>query len=119
MCGAKSGRCCVLEDMPPLVRVLLVSLAVLSPHTAFADEASGLSVDFRTTTGSQVFHLGEVIPIQVSFSSTAPDRYLAPCNLFLHLSFGELRCYFETPWQFTIFPAQGWQDRSSDLIPFT
>jgi hypothetical protein len=76
-------------------------------------------VDFRTTTGSQVFHLGEVIPIQVSFSSTAPDRYLAPCNLFWHEGFGFPQCYFATPWQFTITPAEGWQDRSADLIPVT
>ena len=119
MCSAKFDRCCVLEGMPPLVRALLVSLAILSPCTAFADEASGLSMDFRTTTGSQVFHLGEVIPIQVSFSSTAPDRYLAPCNLFWHQGFGFPLCYFATPWQFTITPAQGWQDISSYLIPFT
>ncbi len=105
--------------MPPLVRTLLLSLAVLSSHSAFAGEASGLSMDFRTTTGSHVFHLGEVIPIQVSLSSTAPDRYLAPCNLFWHPGFGFPQCYFATPWRFTITPGEGWQDRSSDLIPMT
>lgn len=102
-----------------MVRALLVSLALLSPRIAFARAASGLSMDFRTTTGSHVFHLGEVIPIQVSFSSTASHRYLAPCNLFWHPGFGFPQCYFATPWQFTITPAEGWQDRSSDLIPVT
>src|SRR5215472_12628100 len=105
--------------MPPLVRALLLLLAILSPHIAVAYDASGLSMDFHTTTGSTVFHLGEVIPIQVSFSSTKPHRYLAPCNLFWHPGFGFPQCYFATPWQFTITPAQGWQDRRLDLIPLT
>ena len=103
--------------MPPLVRALLLLLAVLSPHIAVAGEAHGLNMDFHTTTGSNVFHLGEVIPIQVSFSSTKPHRYLAPCNLFWHPGFGYPACYFATPWQFTITPAQGWRDTSSELIP--
>jgi len=101
-----------------LVKALLLLLAVLSGHSAFASEARGLKMDFRTTTGSTVFHIGEVIPIQVSFSSTKLHRYLAPCNLFWHPGFGFPHCYFATPWQFSITPAQGWQDRSSDLIPF-
>jgi hypothetical protein len=101
-------------DMSLLARALIVSLAVLSPCTAFADDASDLSMDFRTTTGSHVFHLGEVIPIQVSFTATKPDRYLAPCNLFWHESFGFPLCYFATPSQFSITPAQGWRDISSD-----
>jgi len=109
----------VLKDMPPLVRALLLLLAVLSSHIAVASEARGLKMDFHTSTGSTVFHIGEVIPIQVSFSSTKVHRYLAPCNLFWHPGFGFPQCYFATPWQFTITPAQGWQDRSSDLIPFT
>jgi hypothetical protein len=102
-----------------LVRALLLSLAVLSPHTTFAGEASGLGMDFKTTTGSNVFRIGEIIPIQVSFTATASDRYLAPCNLFWHEGFGFPLCYFETPRQFTITPAQGWRDISSYLIPFT
>ncbi len=102
-----------------MVKALLLWLAVLSPRIAFADEASGLSMDLRTTTGSNVFHIGEVIPIQVSVSSGKSHRYLAPCNLFWHPGFGFPRCYFATPWQFTITPAEGWQDRSADLIPLT
>ncbi|MGB8130663.1 MAG: hypothetical protein WCG81_12795 [Candidatus Angelobacter sp.] len=105
--------------MPPLVRAVLLLLAVLSSHIALADETSGLTMDFRTTSGSTVFHIGEVIPIQVSFSSTKVHRYLAPCNLFWHPGFGFPQCYFVTPWQFTITPAQGWQDRRLDLIPLT
>jgi len=101
------------------MRALLLLLAVLSSHVAVASEARGLKMDFRTTTGSTVFHIGEVIPIQVSFSSTRPHRYLAPCNLFWHPGFGFPQCYFATPWQFTITPAQGWQDRRLDLMPMT
>ncbi len=101
-----------------MVKALLLLLAVLSGHSAVASEARGLKMDFRTTTGSTVFHIGEVIPIQVSFSSTKLHRYLAPCNLFWHPGFGFPHCYFATPWQFSITPAQGWQDQSSDLIPF-
>lgn len=99
------------------IRALLVLLAVLSPHIAVAGEAHGLNMDFRTTTGSNVFHLGEVIPIQVSFSSTKPHRYLAPCNLFWHEGFGYPQCYFATFGQFSIIPAQGWRDTSLELIP--
>lgn len=100
-----------------MVKALLLWLAVLSPQIAFAGEASGLSMDFRTTNGSNVFHIGEVIPVQVSFSSAKSRRYLVPCNLFWRPGFGFPRCYFATPWQFTITPAGGWQDRSADLIP--
>jgi hypothetical protein len=105
--------------MPPLVKAILLLLAVLSGHSAVASEARGLKMDFRTTTGSTVFHIGEVIPIQVSFSSTRLHRYLAPCKLFWHAGFGFPQCYFATPWHFTITPGEGWQDRSSDLGPFT
>jgi hypothetical protein len=115
----KSARFRVLEDMPPWARALLLSLAVLSSHSAFADEASGLSMDFKTTTGSNVFRIGEIIPIQVSFTATKPHCYLAPCNLFWHPGFGFPLCYFATPWQFSITPTQGWRDISSYLIPFT
>jgi hypothetical protein len=76
-------------------------------------------MDLRTGTGSNVFHIGEVIPIEVSFSSSKPHRYLAPCNLFWHPGFGFPQCYFATPWQFAITPAEGWQDRRLDLIPLS
>jgi hypothetical protein len=103
--------------MPPVIRALIVFLAVLSPNIAFAGEPSGLSMEFHTTNASSVFHIGEIIPIQVSFSSTASHRYLAPCNLFFHPGFGFPQCYFATPWRFTISPAEGWRDISRDLIP--
>src|SRR5215831_16411686 len=105
--------------MPSLVRALLLFLALPYSHATFEDQAPGLNVEFRTRNGSSVFHIGEVIPVNVSFSSRAPRRYLAPCNLFWHPGFGFPHCYFATPWQFTITPAEGWQDRSADLIPMT
>jgi hypothetical protein len=117
LCPAKSAGSRVLEDMPPLLRAFLLLLAVLSQHIAVAGEAHGLNMDFRTATGSNVFHVGEVISIQVSFSSTKSHRYLAPCNLFWHEGFGYPQCYFATPWQFSIIPTQGWRDISSELIP--
>jgi hypothetical protein len=75
-----------------------------------APEPTDLKVELRSATGSDRFQLGEVIPLEVRFSSSTPNRYLEPCMMFWESCFGYPRCRFITNWSFDVTPSIGWTD---------
>jgi hypothetical protein len=92
---------------------LTFAIAVLaSPLTA--QQPTDLQVQLRSSTGSNRFQVGEVIPIETVFSSTTPDRYLEPCELFSPRRFGNALCRFSSPWSFSITPDKGWVELSKE-----
>ncbi|MGF7179204.1 hypothetical protein [Tunturiibacter psychrotolerans] len=101
-----------------LVRTCLIALMIASAvwcSTLFAQnpsvqEPTDLKVELRSSTGTNRFQLGEVIPVQVLISSSTPDRYLEPCTMFWESCFGYPRCRFQAHWSFDISPGTGWTD---------
>jgi hypothetical protein len=79
-----------------------------------AQEPTDLKVELRSATGSNRFQIGEVIPLEAVLSSSTPNRYLEPCELFIH-SFGYPRCLFHSEWSFAIAPDEGWVDLSKEF----
>lgn len=75
-----------------------------------APEPADLKVELRSATGSNRFQLGEVIPLEVLISSSTPNRYLEPCDMFAEGCFGFPRCRFFTHWSFEVSPNTGWRD---------
>src|SRR5580658_237091 len=78
-------------------------------------EPTDLQVQFRSVTGSNHFPIGEVIPVEVLLSSTAPNRYLEPCALFRESNFGFPQCRFFSRWSFAITPETGWVDYTKEF----
>ncbi len=58
--------------MKPLWPALTVLVSVLSLH---AQQDSGVSLTIRFVDGANRFHVGEVIPIELSFRAMFPDMY--------------------------------------------
>src|ERR1700690_77788 len=75
-----------------------------------AAEPSDLQVELRTATKSNRFQVGEEIPLELLISSSTPNRYLVPCELFINRDFGYVQCPFFSQWTFTIAPGTGWVD---------
>ncbi|WP_058188362.1 hypothetical protein [Terracidiphilus gabretensis] len=73
-------------------------------------EPADLKVELRTSTGSNRFQLGEIIPLEVLISSSTPNRYLEPCTLFRESCFGYPRCRFFTRWSLDVIPETGRAD---------
>lgn len=73
-----------------------------------------LRVELRTATGSNTFQVGEVIPLEVAYSSTTPNRYLEPCEVFIIRTFGFPQCRFFNKWAFDTSPADGVADIAED-----
>ena len=95
--------------------ITLVIVTTLYGLTLFAQDSSAqepedLKVELRSATGSNRFQLGEVIPLEVFVSSSAPDRYLEPCKMFWESCFGYPQCRFVTHWSFDVIPNTGWTD---------
>jgi hypothetical protein len=85
-----------------------------------APEPPDLQMQFRTSTGSNRFQIGEVITIEILLSTTTPNRYLEPCELFVDLrTFGFPQCRFFSHWTFTLSPDQGWWDHLKDARGIT
>lgn len=99
---------------PAFVSLLLFLLTpgVFSqtPRATVPGPPSDLRVDFRVTTGSNRFRMGEEIPLELLISSNTPNRYLKPCALFQEASFGFPQCPFFSRWTFSLAPADGWAD---------
>jgi hypothetical protein len=83
-----------------------------------ASEPVDLQVQFRSGTGSNRFHIGEVAPIEVLLSSPTPNRYLEPCALFRESNFGFPQCRFSSRWSFSITPETGWVDYTKEFHGF-
>jgi hypothetical protein len=95
--------------MSRLLAVLLLAVATCALPSR-AQNVADLHVELRSATGSNRFQVGDVIPLQLVFSSSVPDRYLEPC-LQLHTScFGYPVCRFANHWKFSITPEEGWVD---------
>jgi hypothetical protein len=95
--------------------ITLVIVTTLYGLTLFAQDSSAqepedLKVELRSATGSNRFQLGEVIPLEVFVSSSAPNRYLEPCKMFWESCFGYPQCRFVTHWSFDVIPNTGWTD---------
>ena len=84
---------------------LCVSLEAQQPT---AQEPADIQAELRSATGSNHFQLGEVISLDFIISSSTPNRYLAPCNLFNESCFGFPQCRFFTHWSFSVAPESGW-----------
>ena len=96
-----------------LTTVILAISVCCSPLFAQdspAPEPADLKVELRSATGSNRFQLGEVIPLEVLISSSTPNRYLEPCDMFAEGCFGFPRCRFFTHWSFEVSPNTGWRD---------
>ena len=92
----------------------LLAVALCCP-TLFAQsssvqESADLKMELRSATGTNRFQIGEVIPVEVLLSSSAPNRYLEPCKMFWESCFGYPQCRFETHWSFDVLPSTGWTD---------
>jgi hypothetical protein len=84
-------------------RVLPVFLLLL-PLLAIAQKpiASDLAGELRAKDHGPTFQAGEVIALEASFTSSAPNKYLEPCELFSIRSFGYPRCRFFNSWSFSL-----------------
>jgi hypothetical protein len=58
--------------MKPL-RLTFAALILASP--LFAQNESGVSLTIRFADGTSRFHVGEIIPLELSFHASIPDRY--------------------------------------------
>jgi hypothetical protein len=94
----------------PLVLAVGFFVSPVLGQQAPVRNPSDLGVEFRSATGSNRFRIGKVIPLEVSFSSTTPGRYLEPCALFNESGFGFPRCRFLSQWSFAITPEGSWWD---------
>jgi hypothetical protein len=99
-----------------LAILILAAAGLASP--LLAQEPSDLKVQLRFATDSNRFQIGEVIPLEVAFSSATPNRYLEPCELFSDRNFGLPRCQFFSRWSFTITPDGGWVDLTKEFPTF-
>lgn len=79
------------------------------------NEPVDLQMQLRSATGSNRFRIGEAVPLEFVISSTTPERYLEPCELFSQRSFGFPQCRFFSRWSFTITPEDGWVDLTKNL----
>ncbi len=97
-----------MRQAPGTLRQILsigLFLATLTLNLSAQDATpSDLRVDLRTATGATRFQVGEVIPIEVAYSSTTPNRYLEPCELFIIRTFGYPQCRFFSRWTFEVTP---------------
>jgi len=90
---------------------LLLAIAPL----LLGQEPSDLQVQLRFATRSNIFQIGELIPLEVVLSSTTPNRYLEPCELFSQRNFGYPQCRFFSHWSFTVTPEGGWVDLTKEF----
>jgi hypothetical protein len=93
---------------------LILSIVALS-SLLVAQTPTDLQVQLRSSTGSNRFQIGEVIPLEVVLSGSTPNRYLEPCVLFRESNFGFPQCRFFTRWSFTITPDGGWVDLTKEF----
>ncbi|HUZ97205.1 MAG TPA: hypothetical protein VMU57_20055 [Edaphobacter sp.] len=95
-----------------------IRMLTLAPVQALKPSLLGpsdLDVELRSATGSNVFQIGEKIPLEVALSSSTPKRYLEPCRLFNESNFGFPQCRFFNHWSFSIRPAGGWVDLTQEF----
>lgn len=92
----------------------LLASQVLGQQSA-PPEPVDLQVKLRSATGSNRFRMGESIPIEILLSSSTPNRYLEPCELFSERSFGFPQCRFFSRWSFSITPENGWMDYTKEF----
>lgn len=88
---------------------LLLAIAVCA-MPAWTQNAADLKVELRSATGSNRFQVGEAIPLELVFSSTALGRYLEPCVFLNRSCSGYPVCRFPNKWKFSITPEGGWVD---------
>jgi hypothetical protein len=93
-----------------LILLTAVCSSPLFAQDSPAQEPADLKVELRSATGSDLFQLGEVIPLEVYISSSTPNRYLEPCKMFWEGCFGFPLCRFSTRWSFDVTPSTGWTD---------
>jgi hypothetical protein len=82
----------------------------LYAQSASVQDSADLKMELRSASGASRFQIGEIIPVKVLISSSAPNRYLEPCELFAESCFGFPQCRFFTHWAFDVSPASGWTD---------
>ncbi|ABF40169.1 hypothetical protein Acid345_1166 [Candidatus Koribacter versatilis Ellin345] len=90
-----------------IATVWIVLAAALHAQTLASQGSADLNVQLRSATGSNRFQVGEVIPLEMLFSSTSKGRYLAPCLPFRESNFGFPMCRFTNVWSFAVTPMDG------------
>lgn len=91
-------------------RILRLYLAPIRPLKPSPQEPRDLKVELRSATDSNRFQIGQEIPLEVTVSSSTPNRYLEPCDLFNESTFGFPQCRYFNRWSFSVRPARGWVD---------
>ena len=95
------------------IACVILAFSITSP--LLAQSPSDLQVELRSATGSNRFQIGEVIPLELVLSSSSPNHYLEPCNLFNESHFGFPQCRFSSGWSFSITPDSGWVDLTKEF----
>jgi hypothetical protein len=96
-------------------KIRMLYLAPIQPLKPSPQEARDLNVGLLSATGSNRFQIGQEIPLEVTVSSSTPNRYLEPCGLFRESNFGFPQCRFFNHWSFSIRPAGGWVDLEQEF----
>ena len=74
---------------------------------SLAQDPPDLHMELRLESASNRFQVGELLPIEVLLSSSTPNHYLEPCELFSERTFGYPLCRFFSRWNFSVTPAEG------------
>ena len=100
----------VYTVLTTLVFAIAFSCFPLFAQESTVQDSTDLKVELRSATGSNRFQLGEVIPLEFLISSSTPNRYLEPCQMFWESCFGYPHCRFVTQWSFDVIPNTGRTD---------
>jgi hypothetical protein len=86
----------------------LLAFATLGSITFAQDGPSDLTVAVRSATGSDSFHTGDPVNLDLVFSSTAPHHYFEPCGRTAAADGGNAQdCEFFNSLSFSIAPVGG------------
>jgi hypothetical protein len=100
----------IRAGLTTLILAMTIYGSTLSAQDSPATEPTDLKIELHSATGSNRFQLGEVIPLEVLISSSTPNRYLEPCEMFWEGCFGFPQCRYVTKWSFDVMPTTGWTD---------
>jgi hypothetical protein len=100
----------ITDRLTVLILLMAFCCSPLLAQDSPVQESADLKIELRSTTGSNRFQLGEVIPLEVFISGSTPNRYIEPCKMFWESCFGYPQCRFVTNWSFDVVPNTGWTD---------
>jgi hypothetical protein len=89
---------------------LLALFLAIGAFSLGAQTVKDVNVELRSGTASSRFQLGEAIPLELVFSSSAPNKYIEPCVFLNKSCFGFPICRSTSHWTLDITPKVGWED---------